>query len=525
MSTTTSAVVTARRFALCILTALMTGCASSEETLQQGPLLDVNTVRLIDVTVTPLTSINSSADDFGTSTPLDSGYLLFTSARDGEQRIYLSRYVAGKWSAPSQAPAIHNGYDNGLPCITPGGTGLFIAGDEYGFGDCDLYRVDVGPRGAVPSDQIPWTIPINLGPEVNSIYWDSHPCLSADGSILYFSSDRPGGYGGRDIWYCRRRRDGTWEKPLNAGDPINTSFDEVSPWITPDNQTLLFASNGHPGLGGFDIFIAVAPGGTGTVSNIGRPINSSSDDISPSISPDGRHARFSSNRDGGSGGYDIYAIDRPPVAIDPMMFARGKIFGADGRPLVATIDITDLTSDVPVGRFMTDPETGFYSIVLPRGYHYALTAQAPEHLFSSEQVLVPSSLERDTAVTVDFRLKAINGTIRLLVFFRTNESNLLKQSTSDLDRVVDFLQANTGITIELAGHTDNTGDPNEALSLSLARAQAVKSYLVGNRIRADRIRVVGYGTTQPIADNATEEGRALNRRVEMRVIVMQESPR
>ncbi len=502
-----------------LLSVAAIGCGSTaRETLQQGPILDDASIAVINVTISPLSNLNSPFDDFGATMPLDTTYLYFTTGRDGRQRVVQSRWTGSGWGSPTPAPAIDNGKDNGLPCITPDGNTLYLAGDEYGFGDCDLYRVEVGLRGAVPTEQMPWTIPSNLGSNVNTLYWDSHPCVAADGSILYFSSDRAGGYGGRDIWYSRRRRDGSWDKPINAGEPINTPFDEISPWITPDNQSLLFSSNGHPGLGGFDVFVMTQTSGTRVVSNLGRPINSSSDDICCSMSADGKRVFLSSNRDGGPGGYDLYQITPSPVQIDPLTFVQGSVTGADGKSIAATIELTDLTSDVPLGRFMTDPETGLYRIVLPRGYNYALTAQAPGHLFSSEQVLVPSGLERDSSMRLDFRLREINGTIRLLVFFRPNESNLLKQSTSDLDRVVDFLRANDDITIELAGHTDNSGDPNEALELSLARARAVKAYLVGNRVLADRIRVVGYGVTQPIADNSTEEGRALNRRVEMRVV-------
>lgn len=502
-----------------MLAAVAIGCGSSaKETLQQGPILDDASVNVVNVTVAPLVSLNTPFDDFGATMPLDTTFLFFTTTSNGRQRIVQSRWNGRAWEAPEPAPAIDSNHDNGLPFITPDRNSLYIAGDEYGFGDCDLYRVEVGLRGGVPDEQIPWTIPSNLGSNVNSLFWDSHPCVAADGSVLYFSSDRPGGYGGRDIWYSRRRRDGTWEKPINAGEPINTSFDEISPWVTPDNQTLLFSSNGHPGLGGFDIFVETQNSGIQTVINPGLPINSSSDDICCSISADGRRAFLSSNRDGGLGGYDLYSVTPSPVQIDPLMFVQGKVYGADGSTIIATVELTDLTSDAPLGLFMTNPETGLYHIILPRGYNYALTAQAPEHLFSSEQVLVPPGLEKDSTTRIDFHLREINGTIRLLVFFHPNESNLLKQSTSDLDRVVDFLRANSDISIELAGHSDSSGDLNDALDLSLARAKAVKAYLVGNRVKAERIRVVGYGAEQPIADNTTEEGRALNRRVEMRVM-------
>ncbi len=156
--------------------------------------------------------------------------------------------------------------------------------------------------------------------------------------------------------------------------------------------------------------------------------------------------------------------------------------------------------------------------MLPRGYNYAITAQAPGYLFNSQQLFVAKSLERDSAQRIDFALQPIKGNIRLLVFFKANESNLQKESTVDLDRLVAFMRANPTINIEIAGHTDNSGDEKAALTLSTERAQAVKSYLVGNRIQTDRVKVTGYGSKQPLASNTTDEGRAMNRRVEMRVL-------
>jgi outer membrane protein OmpA-like peptidoglycan-associated protein len=499
---------------------LATGCGSSTSTVVSPPLLEGEEIRQMAVTLTPLDALNSPADDFGATMPLDSTMILFSSAREGAigpHSIFMSRMQGGRWGEPALAVEINNGHSNGLPSITPGGESVYFAGHEYGFGDADIYRADVGPRGDIPDGMIPWSIPSNLGLRVNGTGWDSEPCISADGSILYFSSDRPGGFGNRDIWVCKRRSDGTWDTPVNAGETINTPFDEVTPWVSPDGQSLFFSSNGRPGLGGFDIFAATTVAGVTVVNHLGTPINSSNDDIAMSLSADGKHAFMASNRSGGRGGFDLYQVTPVPVTVDPLMVVRGSVRGADGKPLQATIEVTDLSSEQMMGSFRTDPESGIYTLVLPRGYNYALTASAPGHLFNSQQMLVPRDLERDAERRMDFALQSIRGTIRLLVFFRPNESNLQRESTSDLDRVVTFLTANPDLKVEIAGHSDNSGDARAALELSRQRAQAVKSYLVGNRIQGERITVTGYGSTQPIADNDTEEGRAMNRRVEMRV--------
>jgi outer membrane protein OmpA-like peptidoglycan-associated protein len=500
---------------------LLSGCGGSNGSLVRPPILTESEVNKAQVTVAPLDGLNSAEDDFGATMPLDSTIIFFTSLADGEgddQAILYSRKEGPLWGRPKPAVEVNRFGSNGVPSISAGGTTMYFAGDEYGFGDCDLYRVDVGPRGAVPEETIPWSVPTNLGLRVNGTYWDSEPCISADGSVLYFASDRPGGFGGRDIWACRRRDDGTWDSPLNAGEAINTTFDEVTPWLSPDGQTLFFSSNGHPGLGGFDAYTATTVGGFTLVEHLGTPINSSADDICFSVSADGRHAFMASNRRGGKGGLDIYQVHPFPVQIDPLMIVRGTLRGKDSGLMPGMVEVTDLTSDQSIGSFLTDPETGEYAIVLPRGYNYAITAQAPGYLFNSKQLLVPRDLERDAEQRMDFSLEPIGGVVRLLVFFETNQSNLQRESRSDLDRTVAFMRANPGLTVEIAGHTDSIGDPKTSLTLSRERAQAVKSYLVGNRIEADRIKVVGYGAAQPIAGNDTEEGRAMNRRVEMRII-------
>lgn len=501
-------------------TLLLAQCGPSSP-IARPPRLSTDEVPRTSAMLTPMRTLNSTADDFGLTMPLDTTLVFITSSREGatgDHSIFYSRRNPSGWTVPALAAVINNEHSNGAASITPGGEALYFTGCDFGFGDCDLYRVDVGPRGAIPEGNVPWSIPTNLGLRVNGTYWDSQPCISADGSVLYFSSNRPGGFGGRDIWFCRRAADGSWESAINAGEAINTSFEEISPWLTPDGQTLLFSSNGHAGLGGFDVYSASNAGGVTLVEHLGTPINSTSDDITFRVSADGTRAFMASNRSGGEGGYDIYEVSPVPVAIDPLMIVRGVVRGEDGRPMVASVQVTDLASDLAMGAFATNPENGLYAIALPRGHNYAVTAQAPGYLFSSQQLLVPRDLERSDERRLDFALQPIDGVIRLLVFFNPNESTLQRESRSDLDRAAAFLLANDGIEVEIAGHTDNTGDPGAALGLSRERAQAVKSYLVANRVDAGRIKVVGYGASQPIADNDSVEGRAMNRRVEMRVV-------
>ncbi|MBS1912415.1 MAG: OmpA family protein [Bacteroidetes bacterium] len=500
--------------------AMIAGCGGGTRAVRI-PTLTPDQVRTLPVTLTPLDDINSAADDFGVAMPLDTTIIYFTSGRDGaksNQSIFYSRWKDGRWNTPALAVELNNERAIGVPTVTPGGETIYFSGEGFGFGDCDLYRADAGPRGTVSPEATPWTVPENAGMRINSVFWDSEPCIAADGSILYFSSNRPGGLGGRDIWFCRRARDGSWDAPINAGEAINTAEDEVTPWLSPDNNTLFFSSNGRPSLGGFDVFAAVMINGTTHVRHLGIPINSDHDDICFSLSSNGREAFMASNRPGGRGGFDIYRVAPVPTLTDPMTVVRGIVRNHNGVIIPATIDVHDLASAQQTGSFNCDPETGEYAIVLPRGHNYALTAHAPGYLFNSQQVLVSADLEHSNEERVDFTLSPINGTVRLLVFFAPDQSNLQKESRTDLDHVVRFLLVNPTLNVEIAGHTDNSGDANAAVALSRDRAQAVKSYLVANRVPADRITVKGYGAAQPIADNTTEGGRAMNRRVELRVL-------
>ncbi len=499
--------------------AFAAGCRGGILTVRP-PVLSVDQVRATTATVTPVADINSAADDFGVAMPLDTSAMYFTSSRNSrEQRIYASRMAGGRWGTPQLAVEINNGRSNGTPSITPGGTTMYFAGDEYGFGDCDLYQVNIGPRGAVPAGEAPWSIPHNLGMVINGSYWDSEPCIAPDGSALYFASDRPGGFGGRDIWMCRRRHDGTWDTPSNLGERVNTEFDEVTPWITPDGRTLTFASNGRPGLGGFDVF-AISTDASDQVraQHLGTPINSAADDICLSMSANGQRTFVASNRPGGAGGLDIYEIRNMTLRMDPTATVRGTVHDQAGTPIPATIEVSDITIDKVIGRFVADPETGAFVLVLPRGANYGITASAPQHLFQSRQLVVPPDLERSMEQRIDFTLPPLNGSTRLLVFFETGQSNLLRESRNELDRVVRLLLDHPSLNVEIAGYTDSADAPEQALPLARDRAQAVKSYLVANRISADRITSVGRGAEKPVGDNATEEGRAQNRRVELRIV-------
>ena len=192
-----------------LLTIWATGCGSSGETMNRPSNLPDEMVPVrTDISITNLTSLNSSRDDFGLTMSLDTSLAFLTSGRseaNGLHSIFWSRSTPSGWQVPQLAVEVNNEESNGMPSITPGGEIMYFTGCNVGFGDCDLYHVSSGLRGKVPEETTAWTIPRNLGLTLNGSYWESQPSIASDGSMMVFSSDRPGGFGGRDIWDCISR--------------------------------------------------------------------------------------------------------------------------------------------------------------------------------------------------------------------------------------------------------------------------------------------------------------------------------
>lgn len=516
-----------RETLLILLSVILIGCGGPGTTLQRPAALpEAMLPKRADILVTPMTELNSVADDFGGTYGLDPNQIFFTSARKGatgKHSIFWSNRSGAAWSRPSLAPSLNTPQSNGMPSISPGGQVMHFAGCDFGLGDCDIYRVTSGLRGSVTKETIPWTVPRNLGLAVNGVFWDSQPSVAADGSLLVFSSNRPGGFGGRDIWISLRDQAGGWGPPINGGPAINTVFDEITPWIAPDCRTLYFSSNGHPGIDGYDVYAVGLDPSSGlqvvtTAENLGRPINSAANDIAFSLSADGSIALLSSNRSGGLGGYDLYSVSETPYEVEPLGIVEGRVTNSAGQGLIAEIEVIDLKNGNVIGRFRTEPQSGRYRLVLRRGFRYAITAEAPNYIYGTRMLSLPGSITSNTTYELEHTVQDMDGTIELLVFFSTGSAILELESSVDLERAARFLRENEEVRVEIAGHTDNVGDPAENRELSLERATSVRSWLVGNRIPTDRIDVVGHGATKPIATNETESGRARNRRVEMRIL-------
>ena len=476
-----------------------------------------------EVTITRL-SLNSSADDFAPHYVLRGNFMMFTSTResemgdDGEQRIwYGARKGTRDWEEPVVTnEALSSAEEVGAATVTPDGNYMIFAAYKWesesntlrGEGRTDLYSAE--KRGGI------WTNVQNLGAVINSPYWDSQPSLSADGQRLFFASDRPGGVGGTDIYVSRRTATG-WDAPRNVGSVINTIGNEMAPVISPDGGRLFFSSNGHGGAGGYDLFTTDEGNpfddNWTNITNLGTPINSAADEHYFFPEPNTKNGYISSNRDGD---FDIYLAYPNPFPPSAQAVVFGKVMDDRTRkPIEASVTVSDLETGEEIARFRSDDQNGEYTVILTKGRRYAITAEAPGYIFYSDEYAVPEELDEGEEIEKDILLR--EGSTRLLIYFDYNKAELKPDSYPDLQRAIDFLQRNQDLVVEIAGHTDSIGSDSYNKGLSQRRAESVREYMISNGINRNRLKATGYGEEEPVSDNGTDTGRALNRRVEMRV--------
>ncbi|XHR97841.1 OmpA family protein [Mucilaginibacter sp. UC70_90] len=318
------------------------------------------------------------------------------------------------------------------------------------------------------------------------------------------------------------KKDGANLKTLAPN--INTPYNELSPFIHPDDSTLYFSSDGWPGLGSKDLFVSRMDkdGKWQKPDNLGYPINTSGDEGGLSLTAAGDYAFFSSDNLNGLGGYDIYKFELP-VKLRPHLVTYVKGFVKDVKtkaPLEAAIEIIDLESNLPVYQDYSDDEQGDFLATLTSGKNYALNISKSGYLFYSENFSL-----KNYKIKSPFNIVALlspieigNKVILKNIFFDTNKFDLEKESKAELAKLIEFLGVNSTTRIEISGHTDNTGNHQGNQTLSENRAKSVYQYLVSKGIAPTRLIYKGYGETQPIASNTTEEDRAKNRRTEFMVI-------
>ena len=464
-------------------------------------------------------TVNSKMAEYLPSQTIDGKQLFFTRRVDtyNEDFFTSNGSRSGTWESSSPVKgSLNTPQSEGAMMISQDGEWLVFTGcyrpDSYG--GCDLY---ISYRTASG-----WSAAANLGAAVNSDQWESQPCLSPDKQELYFASRRTGGYGGSDLYVCKLQDNGKWSAPVNLGPSVNTPADEQCPFIHADNQTLYFTSSYWPGYGDDDLFYVrkQADGNWSQPTNLGYPINTIDREGTLFITADGKTALYAAERKDSYGLLDLYSFElKEKNRPYPTRWVQGKVTDKKtGKGIAATLELTDLSTRQVISKVKTD-SSGNYLLTLPTGRDYAFTVNQKGYLFNSDQYFLKNGIS-DSAAQKNIVLQPIEKNAAIVlknIFFETNRFELSPASVTELDKLVSLLQENPTIKIEIGGHTDNVGKAADNLTLSDHRAKAVVDYLLTKKIDPARLSAKGYGMTQPVADNNTTEGRALNRRTEMKI--------
>jgi outer membrane protein OmpA-like peptidoglycan-associated protein/Tfp pilus assembly protein PilF len=471
-------------------------------------------------------TVNAFALQYFPVLTVDQQMMIFTArnltGHDNDENIYVSYRKEEDWTAPVSISAnINTAQNEGTCSISADGRTLVFTSCQgrQSFGSCDLFvSYRIGNE---------WVEPINMGPKINTYSWESQPSLSADGRTLYFVSDRRGGYGRRDIWMSKLGEDGQWGTPTNLGSTINTPDDDLSPFVHANGTTLFFSSQGHLGLGGYDLFFSdMKSGNWSRPENLGYPINTHEDQVSLFVTADGKKAYYSLEK--GDGERRVSAVLHEfeiPGALAQKYnrsdYLKGKVYDARTKqPLNAKIELYNIVSNRLESTVQSDRKSGEYVSVLTEGREYALYINKDGYLFKSLSFDFSQKKEYEPLV-LDIYLEPIRkGATEILknIFFQTAKYELELKSQTELDKIVSFLNGHKDLTLEISGHTDDVGKDEDNLVLSKKRAQALYDYLIKAGIPKQRIRFQGYGETTPAVPNTSEENRQLNRRIELKVL-------
>jgi len=476
-------------------------------------------------------TVNSIYADYSPVLSGDQSTLFFTSRRAGGvgdlkddegnfmEDIYMSNKTPMGWSRAANIGAPINTESNEASVgISPDGQAILIYKDDNG--DGNIYSTTLSGDT--------WGTPVKLNENINTKYWEPSASFSADGNTLYFVSNRPGGFGGRDLYISKKTPTGDWGKAINMGSTINTPYDEDSPFIHADGVTFSFSSNGHGTMGGFDIFNSMLSNDStwSEVMNVGYPINTTDDDVFYVISPDGLTAYFSSFREGGLGEKDNYMATFINKKEAPLTLVKGTVIDESGKPAKnVTITVTDNETEQVVGIYHANSKTGQFLFILTPGKNYNVTYQADNHLFYSENMEIPKE-SKYYEISKQISLPPIIVGAKIVlnnIFFDFDKATLRPQSNVELRNLLLIMKGNPNMKVEISGHTDSKGSDAYNQKLSEERAQAVVKRLTENGVNGDRMKAKGYGKTMPAAANKKAngsddpEGRQLNRRVELKI--------
>lgn len=474
-------------------------------------------------------AINGPGEDYNAFLTADDSILYYNSHREGcvggydpevfmkyGSDFFVSTGGPGRWSAAQPVAALNTAEHEKEFHLSPDGQQLYYGrhprSREAGY-DCLLLQSE--------RKQGRWQRPQLMPTVLQSGFCDSWPSLSADGRTLYFVSDRPGGFGGFDIWYSQLSPKG-WQEPQNLGPKLNTPGDEFDVFIHPDDSTLYFTSDYHEGFGGYDLYLSrrSPKGQWGSPQNLGYPLNTPWDEFDLFINAAGTTGYLNSDRWGGYGMQDLYSFELDPqIRPRSTVYLKGKVYDStkpDHSP-ASTVWIIDLgTTDTL--RHVPSQDNGEFLLAIPTGKPYAALTLADGYLPDSRHFEPESVYGQHYALTIPLVPISLGAEFTLRnVFFDNDAATLRTASVVELQLLRRLLQQYPTLQLEVQGHTDNNGTADYNLDLSRRRAQAVQDWLMQQGIVVGRLTAAGYGETRPVAPNTTADGRQQNRRVVFRV--------
>ena len=511
--------------------------------------------------------INSEFEDYAPVLTSNESEIVFTTRRrDGNtnenvaddnkpfEDIFTTDKKNGSWGRSKNiGPTINTKFSESTLAFSPDGNTLFVYKDE---GNGDIFYTEKQNDGT-------WGALEALPGIINSTYRESSVSITADGELLYFASERPGGFGGSDIYLCTKDSRGDWSKVKNLGATINTELDEDGPFIDYSGKTLYFSSEGKKGMGGFDIFktnlINIDKNEWSEPENMGYPINSPDDDIYFSGTKDGKHWYYSSVREDGLGYSDIYMImpseeakktpvvpikEPDPVKVVPIkdsvvLVVKPKkepvkpvsvpvkylvnVIDADTKnPLDAKVRMQGLKDNAMVGVVNQGGGSFEFSITSVKPKDYRLSVEQEGYVFQNLTLKVEGATVKEKTITKTIEMrKLVVGVVSVLrnVYFDFDKATFKTEAYPELNKLETMMKQNENLQVEISGHTDSFGSNLINKKISERRANAVKSFLTSKGIDPRRVKTVGYGEERPLVSNDDEaEGRQFNRRVEFKVL-------
>lgn len=464
--------------------------------------------------------INSLKADYAPTIGNVDTIMLFSSKRSSQgasfertfnEDLFYSVKEMGLWMDAQQFKNINTSHNEGSASLSHDGKHLYFArcNSPDSYGSCDIFVADnLGEKG--------WGNVRNLGENINTKFWDSHPSLSHSGDTLFFTSDRLGGFGLADIYYSVKDAEGNWQKAKNIGPIINTRNSDVSPFFHHKFNVLYFSSDGQPlNFGNFDIYKSYLHKNMWEEpKNIGPLVNGEGSEYYFTIDSKSKEL-FYARSETDPNNLDLYSFPVPMEAHpEAIVTLKGSLTDSHtGKPMKGIVSIIDLEEGIEVApKFLREDGSFDFSLINKR--KYLLIIQGDDFFRIEEIFFLDGDTEINrTAETIEPKLafKSLE--------FENGKADILEAMHQDLDRIANFLIDHPKYSLNISGHTDSQGNKDSNLRLSQARADAIKAYLVYQfKIAPERINAHGYGSEKPIVDEKTDEDKRLNRRVEFEIL-------